>query len=418
MVRGKAFLAYKRLRHLLMTRGRQGRPTGARRTIARPRRSPGAPRLAWSHDGWAHADGQLVGLDRLDERYDVTAFGWEGRLRGEPPVTLELLPAVHYGDGVRLVGLSKALRDFDLVWAGGSYEGTTWQALEARRDGGPAVISCEFENIVANYAVGHPVRARAVAEVDHFCVASTNAGKVLELDGVEPERISLVPMVVEMPALTNTEQAALRSEGRRRWEFEDDHVVVLFIGRGVWEKGLHTIAAAASWLATRPDGERVRWLVAGTGDYLDPFARITGHYGASDRSRLVGELDGRDRHVAYSAADILVVPSNPTPNWLEQFGRVIPEAQHFGLPAIGTASGSIPEVIGDAGIVVAPADHMQLADAVLQLVDDDTRARAGERARRRAATEFSVETFVERVTRALELGAERRRRIDDSASGR
>jgi glycosyltransferase involved in cell wall biosynthesis len=308
-----------------------------------------------------------------------------------------------------LDGLEEALRGFDAVWAGGSYEGTTVQALDARAAGGPAVVCYEVENVVANYGhVRHPIRERAVREVDHFCAISEAAAAVLELDGVEPERISIVPPVVETPGYSDSERGELRAEGRRRWELAPDDVVFLFMGRAVWEKGLHTIAAAAAEVARRPESARVRWLIAGSGDYLHELERIVARYDAEDAVRIAGPVDGHDRHLAYAAADALVVPSLPTPRWLEQFGRVIPEGFAFGLPAIGSASGAIPEVVGEAGIVVPPADHLALAGAVVSLTDPGVRERLSALAWQRLAGEYSIERFVERLTAAIERAREHR----------
>jgi starch synthase len=395
-----AYVRYGRLRYGLLTARR--RPQGERRTIAVQRRSPGARTLAWSHDGWAHADGHLLGLDQLDRMFDVTAFGTQSRARGTPPVTLELLPARPYHDGITLVGLTESLRPFDAVWAGGSYDGTTLQALDARRGGGPAVICYEVENIAANYGhLRHPIRERAVREVDHFCAISEAARAVLQLDGVEPERISVVPPVVETPSYSAAARAELRAAGRERWHLAADDVVLLFMGRAVWEKGLHTIAAAAATVAQDPQLQRVRWLIAGEGDYLDEARRIAEHYGAASAMRFVGSVVGDDRHTAYASADVLLLPSLPSRRWLEQFGRVIPEGFAFGLPVVGSASGAIPEVVGDAGIIVPPGGHLELARAVAQLCDAERREELSARALSRLE-HYSVERFVERISAAVE----------------
>src|SRR3954470_1442605 len=138
---GRAFMAYGRLR-IAPLRHRHPDAGGQQRLVGpAPRSSPDRPKLAWSHDGWAHADGHLVGLGALAEWFDVTAFGCESRRRGEPTVPLELLPAIPYGPGIKLRGLEERLQGFDVVWTGGSFEGTTWQALDARDRGGPAVVS-------------------------------------------------------------------------------------------------------------------------------------------------------------------------------------------------------------------------------------------------------------------------------------
>ena len=65
---------------------------------------------------------------------------------------------------------------------------------------------------------------------------------------------------------------------------------------------------------------------------------------------------------------VLVLPSLTTPTWKEQFGHVLIEAMASGVPVIGSDSGAIPEVIGDAGLVVPEGDVEALAEALRRLV--------------------------------------------------
>jgi glycosyltransferase involved in cell wall biosynthesis len=148
-------------------------------------------------------------------------------------------------------------------------------------------------------------------------------------------------------------------------------------------------------------------LIAGEGDYLHEARRIVEHHGAAAAMRFVGPVHGDDRHTAYASADALLVPSLPTPRWLEQFGRVIPEGFAFGLPVVGSASGAIAEVVGDAGIIIAPGGHLELAHAAAQLRDPKRRAELSARALLRLE-QYSVERFVERISAAVELALRHR----------
>lgn len=58
-----------------------------------------------------------------------------------------------------------------------------------------------------------------------------------------------------------------------------------------------------------------------------------------------------------AALEVLVLPSLTVHDWAEQFGRVIVEAMFAGTAVIASSSGSIPEVVADAGILVPEADR-------------------------------------------------------------
>jgi glycosyltransferase involved in cell wall biosynthesis len=88
---------------------------------------------------------------------------------------------------------------------------------------------------------------------------------------------------------------------------------------------------------------------------------------------------------------------------------VAPEAFAFGLPVLGSATGAIPEVVGDAGLIVAPGDFGALAGALLEMSNPERHAALAARARARARL-YTVDAFAERMRDALMQGIEHRRR--------
>jgi glycosyltransferase involved in cell wall biosynthesis len=74
--------------------------------------------------------------------------------------------------------------------------------------------------------------------------------------------------------------------------------------------------------------------------------------------------------------EMMVLPSLTTTMWKEQFGRVLPEAMACGIPVIGSSSGEIPAVIGDAGLVFPEGNVESLRNCIVSLIDDPEKRRA------------------------------------------
>jgi glycosyltransferase involved in cell wall biosynthesis len=110
----------------------------------------------------------------------------------------------------------------------------------------------------------------------------------------------------------------------------------------------------------------------------------------------VVELGHRDDAAALIAAvDVLTVPSGPDERGMgrEGFGLAGVEALAAGTPVVGYADGALPEVLGDAAVLVAPGDRTALARAVAGLLgDSDRRAALAEAGRRRFAERYRLET--------------------------
>src|SRR3977135_392838 len=78
--------------------------------------------------------------------------------------------------------------------------------------------------------------------------------------------------------------------------------------------------------------------------------------------------------------DVLCAPSQTTPRWREQFGRMLIEAFASGVAVIASTSGEIPYVVADAGLLV-PEGDVSLWQQAIELLTTD-RARRCELARR------------------------------------
>jgi glycosyltransferase involved in cell wall biosynthesis len=138
-----------------------------------------------------------------------------------------------------------------------------------------------------------------------------------------------------------------------------------------WELVASTIPAAPRLRiagGVRPGGEA--WLQRLTRPPLKDLVDYVGYVGSDDRRRL------------YDGARLLVLPS-----FHEGFGLPVLEAMALGIPVVTSNRGALPEVAGDAGLMVDPDDRRGLADAICALLLDDVRARdCARRGLQRAAT--------------------------------
>jgi glycosyltransferase involved in cell wall biosynthesis len=92
--------------------------------------------------------------------------------------------------------------------------------------------------------------------------------------------------------------------------------------------------------------------------------------GLGDCTRYTGKIDTDELVRHYSTTTMLVVPSI-----YEGFGLPAAEAMACGTPVISTTAGALPEVVGDAGILVPPGDTGAIVEAVGALFDDENKRR-------------------------------------------
>lgn len=143
-------------------------------------------------------------------------------------------------------------------------------------------------------------------------------------------------------------------------------VAIGYVGRLQPEKGvgwlLDSIATAQLLDANL--------LVFGTGPQEAELRNLADALGV--RAAFCGPMDSEQIPGVMASIDLLVVPSLRTPSSCEQFGRVVIEAMFAGTAVISSDSGALPEVVGDGGILVPEGDVAGLANAIKNLVNDET----------------------------------------------
>ena len=132
-------------------------------------------------------------------------------------------------------------------------------------------------------------------------------------------------------------------------------------------KGLYFLFHAVAELEKLQD---IKVTVVGQPKKDGDMARLIRKLGIGPRIHFTGRIDDREFVRHYARASVAVVPSV-----YEGFGLPAGEAMACGVPVVSTTGGALPEVVGDAGVLVKPADSGALARAIRQLLNNPTRAR-------------------------------------------
>jgi glycosyltransferase involved in cell wall biosynthesis len=170
---------------------------------------------------------------------------------------------------------------------------------------------------------------------------------------------------------------------------------ILFVGTLEPRKNLPTLLEAYARIASRTDVPLI--IGGGKGWLYDAvFARLEA-LGLRDRVHFPGFLASEELPLWYAAATVFVFPSR----W-EGFGIPPLEAMACGTPVVTSNSSSLPEVVGDAGLMVGPDDIDGMGEAILRVLDDaELRAELRERGLRQAQR-FSWHISAERTLRVYE----------------
>ena len=149
--------------------------------------------------------------------------------------------------------------------------------------------------------------------------------------------------------------------------------VVGFVGRFVEEKGLLTLAEALAGLQEK----NWKWLLLGRGELQATLWETATELGIKERLIVVESVPHDHVQKYINLMNTLVLPSKTTYKfktltsigWKEQFGHVLIEAMACRVPVIGSDSGEIPHVIGNAGLVFPEGNIKELRHCLMQLME-------------------------------------------------
>ncbi|HEV7376742.1 MAG TPA: glycosyltransferase family 1 protein [Pyrinomonadaceae bacterium] len=204
--------------------------------------------------------------------------------------------------------------------------------------------------------------ARAAA---HILVPSEHTRRdIIETYNVRAERVSVTKLAApEYFAPVEDEREVRRV--RELYKIRGDYI--LAVGSIQPRKNLARLIKAYSALRrARPQANLPQLALVGKRAWLyDETLRAIEESGIKDLTVLTGYVSESDLPALYTGALCFVYPS-----YFEGFGLPPLEAMQCGTPVIAGNRTSLPEVVGDAGLLVDPFDEDALAQALARMIDD------------------------------------------------
>ena len=209
--------------------------------------------------------------------------------------------------------------------------------------------------------------ARYAAHI--IAVSEQTRQDVIELLGVKPDRVTTIHNGV------GSQFVPISDERQREFSLDKglSRRTVLYVGTLEPRKNLTMLLQAFSELASDPDFDDTTLVLGGSkGWYYDEVFATAEHLGlmGSGRVRFLGRVPDEELPLWYNIANVFVFPSK-----YEGFGLPPLEAMACGTPVIASHSSSLPEVVGDAGIMLPPGDPAAWAAGMRLVLGDAAAAR-------------------------------------------
>ena len=200
-------------------------------------------------------------------------------------------------------------------------------------------------------------------------VSENSAADIRSAFGIEADRIHTVPLGVDTDTFAPADE---RVPGR----------IVCVASADAPLKGVPTLLEAVAKLRTEREVELVLVSRLAPGGATE---KLIDELAIGDVVRTVSGIDDAELAGLLASAEIAAVPS-----LYEGFSLPAVEAMSCGTPLVASRAGAIPEVVGDAGVLVPPGDAQQLAAALAELFDDpEARRRLGTKGRDRVLERYS-----------------------------
>ena len=242
------------------------------------------------------------------------------------------------------------------------YNLATWHILNIAQRYHAKTVFFSWQNLLRRYPFPfHWLEREVLRRADAAIVGNREALEVWRTKGFTGP-MYVIPQFGVDPALFAPSPMRPSPIGRGDG---GEGFVVGYAGRLVVEKGVDVLLRAVARLPAT-----VQVHIRGGGPEMLALRRLTNELGLRERVRFDPLVPSMQMPAFLNQLEALVLPSRTRPNWKEQFGRVLVEAMACGVPVIGSTSGEIPNVIGEAGLIFPEGEVEALAAHLRALIND------------------------------------------------
>ena len=208
------------------------------------------------------------------------------------------------------------------------------------------------------------VRRTAKKAAQIITVSEYSRRDISQTYGIAPKRITVTPEAAPIHFAPVTNETELKKI-RESYGIEADYILSLCSIQP--RKNLERLIEAYSCLrGIRPESKLPQLVLAGKRGWLDSGTfRAVERNGLGKHVLFTGYIPEQDLPALYSGANCFVYPS-----YFEGFGLPVVEAMQCGVPVIAGNRTSLPEVVGEAGLLFDPFDTRALVEAITRILDD------------------------------------------------
>jgi glycosyltransferase involved in cell wall biosynthesis len=203
---------------------------------------------------------------------------------------------------------------------------------------------------------------------------------VIELCGVAPERVTPILLAADGRFRPASPEAVAAFKARHNLPER----FVLYLGTLQPRKNIETLVRAYARLREQGSDDHALVVAGGRGWQYESIFELIRQLGVESFVHLPGFVPDEEQALWYSSATVFAFPSR-----YEGFGLPLLEAMACGAPVVSSSASSLPEVVGDAGLLVDPSDVEGWCLALRQLLEDEPRRKTLASAGRARAQTFS-----------------------------